>query len=564
MGQMAEYMEAMANGLARPLFAVSSLDPGVGKTTTLIQFLRVLMRSQLHTGVGALICVSRLAEIEKMVEDCGLTPDQFAVFTSDDEINGLGRPDRANARVLFTTHQMVLKRVDGRDFKDVEELLYLGKPRSLRVWDEAILPGEALTLDRDGLAALFRYLRGPFPQLVSRLEELFESLSTMKDGDRVSIPDLQETYGIDLNQLLGLMQEATATDIRVATTLWRLGGKVASVRQDGQGRKTMLDYRDILPDDLTPLLVLDASGRVRGTYTAWKEGRRNLRLLKAAPKSYRNLTTHVWNTSGGKSAFRTNSETLVSGIAATINSTPHEKFLVVHHKSGLGFDLPERLIDYVGGDRGRVRFIHWGSHNATNEFCSIPNVILAGTLFYRPSLYEAYGRMSSGTPSGDHYPEAQYNDIRLGEHADLILQAACRGAIRLCEGDSCPTTHLYIIASVQSGIRAALPNIFPGTRVVDWCPVQTVLKGRVREAVAYIEYRLDDPTCDVVKFSEVRSALGMTCSSNFRTDIRQHDQFSQALAEKGIVEWGTGSRKTAFRRLAEIHGFKDETLGSAV
>jgi hypothetical protein len=44
-----------------------------------------------------------------------------------------------------------------------------------------------------------------------------------------------------------------------------LSGKTVSVRRDGAYGNTMLDYRETLPQGLAPLVVLDASGRVRST-----------------------------------------------------------------------------------------------------------------------------------------------------------------------------------------------------------------------------------------------------------------------------------------------------------
>lgn len=44
----ADTMENMADGTCPPLIHVSSLDPGVGKTTTVICFLRALLASDAH------------------------------------------------------------------------------------------------------------------------------------------------------------------------------------------------------------------------------------------------------------------------------------------------------------------------------------------------------------------------------------------------------------------------------------------------------------------------------------------------------------------------------------
>ncbi len=98
------------------------------------------------------------------------------------------------------------------------------------------------------------------------------------------------------------------------------------------GGNTALGYRGHLPADFFPVLILDASGRVRTTYRFWERDRGGLVMLPSATKRYDNLTIHVWNKAGGKSAFRSNAGDLVEGIAATINSKPGEEWLVILHK----------------------------------------------------------------------------------------------------------------------------------------------------------------------------------------------------------------------------------------
>src|SRR5215469_13494352 len=52
-------LEAMAKGEAQPKFYLSSLDPGVGKTTAVRFFLDVLLSKPHHQDVGVLLCVAR-------------------------------------------------------------------------------------------------------------------------------------------------------------------------------------------------------------------------------------------------------------------------------------------------------------------------------------------------------------------------------------------------------------------------------------------------------------------------------------------------------------------------
>ena len=83
-------------------------------------------------------------------------------------------------------------------------------------------------------------------------------------------------------------------------------------------------------------------------------------------------------------------------IVSTIRTRPDEEWLVVYHKYNpryLEIDVPSRVIKALGNPREcKVKFLNWGNHSATNAYCDVPNVILAGTLFYEVSYYEALGR----------------------------------------------------------------------------------------------------------------------------------------------------------------------------
>ena len=71
---IAETLERMANGTCSHAIHLSSLDPGVGKTTTVIHFLKALLSSEQHREVAALVCVRRRDQIEAIVKRQTFTP----------------------------------------------------------------------------------------------------------------------------------------------------------------------------------------------------------------------------------------------------------------------------------------------------------------------------------------------------------------------------------------------------------------------------------------------------------------------------------------------------------
>jgi hypothetical protein len=110
---VADTLDHMASKTAAPVVYVSSLDPGVGKTTTVIHFLKALLESPAHQEVSALVCVNRRDQIRTIIQEAMLLDTKFAVLTADAELNAMGCAVPAKARVLFTTHSMVERRCDG-------------------------------------------------------------------------------------------------------------------------------------------------------------------------------------------------------------------------------------------------------------------------------------------------------------------------------------------------------------------------------------------------------------------------------------------------------------------
>jgi hypothetical protein len=543
--RITQTMEDMVEGSLAPKIYVSSLDPGIGKTQSIIHFIKVLLRST-HRDKGVIICVSRLNEVKSLIKELDLPEGDVGVLTSNKEINALA-PSSGMSPVLITTQQRLELRCKGGSFENVAEFHYRGKPRRLRIWDEAILPGQPITLNRDNITFLFAPLRSIHSNLADSLELLFTDLGSIKDGGRLSIPNFEEEQGVGLNDILRLLNDKTDEQKSTAEALWYLSGRLVTVRKDGLKGNTMLDYRETLPEDLAPMLVLDASARVRETYPLWEENRDNLVRLPDAVKQYDNLNLHVWKRGGGKHSFNENYGILIEGIVNTANLRPNEHWLIVHHKKKGSINVEKQVRKGFKGPSKNLHFVTWGDHSATNAYKDISNVILAGTLFYRTSYYEALGRLSANLQAidGNLTPE-QFKGIMVGEHKHLILQALCRGSVRKSEKGGCAPCNAYVIASVKSGIHNALPEVFPGSQIKPWKPVKVPLKGKVAEAVKCLSKRLSDPTVLTVPFKEVMEAINLADVKNFRKDIRRHADFIDAIAQEGIIEHGTGKYCTHF------------------
>jgi len=552
LSDQAKAMEDMANGVAKECFYLSALDPGIGKTQTLYSFVRNLVHSEPHKDVGVLICLGRLEEVENFVngiKKSGEMPSTaIAVLTSNEALNALGHPIPQEAQVLVTTQQRIEKRQRGKLLSGTDEWNFKGKPRAVRVWDETFIPGRAVTLDTDAMAGLFGILSTISPELRERVKDTFNKVEEAPDGSTFTVPDFAEEYGISIFQVIhAIGAKARVGQKEAATDLWHLSGRTVSVRRCSLNKSTLVDYRETLPPDLAPMLILDASGRVRSTYKDL-EARGLLVRLREATKRYDNLTINVWDRGGGKSAFAKHGEELCKEVARMVLTKPEEPWLIITHKPDpMAGDYERCIRQHLQGAKVDVEFITWGNHMATNAFVDRPNVILAGTLFYSIPQYEGVKRTAAARRAPDGPVSAEeIAEVRLGEFKHHVLQALCRGSVRRCIGASCAPCTAYIIADSRHGFLEALADVFLGATVQQWREEGWILSGCVGRAVAYLRAWAETAAAGAtVRFTEVAKAIGMS-PENFKKDVRSHDDFQEALATYGIVEVGGSQRKNAF------------------
>lgn len=243
---------------------------------------------------------------------------------------------------------------------------------------------------------------------------------------------------------------------------------------------------------------------------------------------------------------------LLDGVAAMVNSKPDEDWLVIHHKAkSVNFDLPLKLASKFLGNPGRLKFLTWGNHQATNAFKDVRNVILAGTLFYPSPSIEALGRAASQQPSSQGvFPQEDCRRVELGEHAHNILQALCRGSVRGCTDGVCHPCNAYVIAAKSSGIPQALAEIFPGATVREWKASKRALSGKTKLAFDFIVGKLKAAPSELVKFNAVSSVIGID-PKNLKK-LRTNQAFQEVLASEGIKELSEGRGRSGFVKAVQL------------
>lgn len=544
---------------ARKVF-LSSLDPGVGKTSCLLFFLRALLKQDYKTGV--LICINQLSQIEDIAAELKVFADRIHLWTHKDltdpkairslgldgPLEGISFAERNSAQVLITSHEQITRQMERFGSFDLAETLYFqDQPRTLRVWDEAWSPSESITVNAFKAMSVLHYINAANPDVAKELTTRLNQIVNSEDGDRFTFSHFAEKLGMERQEFVSLAPGDCEADRDVLSFLYTISGRSVSVKHDGVRGNTALTFRDIMPTNIAPLVVLDASGRVRVFYEDLVK-RDVMRRLKSAPKDYGPLKLHVWNRGGGKRSFKdpTTRAQIVEGIAKTVAKKPGEPWLIVHHKAGKGVpDLRPMICEQVdrlcpGDCRPLLRFVSWGAHKASNAYVEISNVILAGILILPPSVYEAGKRAGANIqPHLRRITGDEVHRYRVSEHANDFLQALCRSAVRKSDGKYCYPADAYCIVDDAYGVIEALPWIFPGLgEVLPWQPIDLRLTDR-QQRVFDIVAKWARTVCkgDTLKFADVQREAGIKSRTDFK-ELRDSAAFRYHCAAIGVFEVG--------------------------
>lgn len=531
----------MAEGKLPPQLYLSSLDPGTGKTLLIKHFIKTLLRSPHHEDVAVLVCLSRLEEVEKMWQALEEERREVAIWTGDERCNAKSTIPANEARVLLTTQQKLEAVCRGKSFRASTGFHYLGGPRSVRIWDESLLPGKEVFLRTDDLAGLLGYLRHPAPELHAALDRLRDQLRQASGGNTIDVPGIEEMGGeaevFAIRRLLAA-SDTPALDRERLERLIQVAGRTLPVHRSNQGDTILLDTRDTLPSDLAPMVILDASGRCRETYNLMETKRGTLKRLPAAEKDYSNLEIGLWAKGSSKASHQLDTaELLIRGIAEKIAERPDEEWLILHHKEQT--HLRERVEAHLpdGMANDNLHFLTWGNHHGTNAFADVPNVILASLLFLPPEVYQARALLCAGWHPTDGVTTQTSKAMQHGELQHDVLQGLCRASVRRMQLDgTCAPCRAWIIAAKTTGLERSLLRLFPGCQLRPWRPTGTAKLSRsMCKALAVIDQWDKEGFGDEIIFADIADEIGMD-RKDFKTRVAKTPLFREELAERGYAE----------------------------
>jgi len=511
-------------------FYLSSLDPGLGKTESYLSFLRWWKASDFEPEGSVLICLSTIREIEEVIPRSGLGKADYAVLvTASNPLNQLGRgaSERDKARVLFTTHSMMEKRLRGKLLAFNESLHFEGKARTLRIWDESLLPRTPVSIRVDDMAGLASPLRGNFPGFVAAVEAFVLSVRTMGAGGSVMVP----AFTSDISSALP-SKRLDPDEEKTVDALLRMQGCRMQVVHDRYHGLALVGATQALPDDIKPLIILDASGRVSSTYDLWETHGTNLVRLPSVAADYANLSVHVWQNPAGKKYLGNgaNRRRIVEELVRIINANPSEPWLVIGKKDSL-VEI-QKEVDDAKPRSARVEYLNWGAHFGVNDYREFKNIIVIGAWPHTSAAYQArYIAATGACPST--LSGKEWTKIKSGELKGNLLQAICRGNVRNHTGGRCGDSTVYLI--VDKGCRPLrlVRETFPGCKVLDWTPIMATPSKHAAAVIEVIKKAFEEPSLARLRKAVVLTRAGI--SAKVASGVYRHRAVAEYLTSAGLA-----------------------------
>lgn len=510
---------------------VFPIDTGLGKSTRIQNFLREWKAKGFNNGESCILFLSTVEEICRYIEAIGFDRHEVAIVTRNEEANVLGSDNHNQSRLVLTTHAMLRFRTSKKSFNKASEFYFQGKPRGLRIADEALYGAEHIHLGRDSLLQVIEPLRPRFPEWVEALEKFANRLYKIEPGTTIRFPDRFGT-GPQYSSVehggpnLTDKQQKILQHIRAARgrQLKAVSGKKYGITLIGMGHP--------LPADIGPLFIFDASARVVENYQLWADVDPNVEIMDPLVRDYDNLLVHIWKTACGRDflANPTNRDKLLRPIAKMMNADERATLLVAYMNKG-DCDLFEELKSHLDKPE-LLHFRHWGNHHGTNEFRDIDRLVVIGCHLNRDTVYQAM-HMAATRADPESVIGDEWTQMRQGHLKGNLLQAFSRGTVRQGENGQCGKCDVYFIAPPNPSPETLVREAFPNCRIEAWEPVQKALTGQAGAIVDAVRLlKAQERVGDVPK-AEVRELAGIVNESSF-ANVLKKEVVVAALSKLGV------------------------------
>lgn len=481
-------IEAMARGKWTEDFAITSLSPGLGKTqsvTNTIFYIYFHRKDLLESGIIWFIeQIEAIDIVRNELIRSGVPENAIGILHS--HVSRDEKASNSHKPILLTTQQGLLQRASNGedDFLNIFEYYYNKFPRKTRIWDEEINIVRTITVPKTDFNLLLSHNIGN-----NRLKDWFKEVETLVFGleQRVPIIKLPEPVGLSENEFTKFFTDNQKSKVdsesirNIATNIYRLCGKNARW-VDNQA----INWEEQLPSNLAPMLVLDASGRVRKTYSLWQKHRGNILRLYSPPKDYKNLSISHTNVAAGQDKLRDKGKQ--REIAVLVDETIRKEAKYKGNDKILIFTMKEfnESFEVIFDELGltsdfNVTLETWGRHRSTNQYADYEHVILIGLLSPPKARQQALARGSANVDVDQDFEDTKVESVRRTEIQSAVWQAANRSRVRKSEGNGCPTSTLWVIGNSREINSTELEALFPGTGAV----LQVFSQG-IEKAHSYI------------------------------------------------------------------------------
>lgn len=517
--------EEALEGKAEAAIHVVPSEPGSGKSTGIQRYLSSYKDKGFHpVGSSVLVILSRREEIKSYIKNAKLCTEDYSVLDSQPPAKRIaeygGLLDPQSAPILFTTSQLVMARC-GDTFTAFEDVFYKGAARPLRIWDEEFRIAEAACMTLDQLATCKVSARATLSALAAEIDLLEAKVRASMLGEVIDVP----CFG----GAIGAARKAGLLTDEQMRALMALSGRKARISQGSFKVPALVCPSHSIPADIAPLFVFDASARLTSAYKLMEDARYPVKLHPASTVSYAQANFHHMKMGVGRGSLvdAATRRKAILEAAAVINGTPGEPWIVVYNNLP-HCDFIKEFADACA-DPGRLSFVKWGDHRASNDLRAIRKVMCVGLMRYPDPGYEQAHLAASGLFAES---DADIQKMRDSELRSTMLQAFARSNMRNHELGLCGKCDVYVIDS-ERRLKEYLRQAFPDCTVNIWNASIPKLTKQQTAILSHITSLAPSVLKAKVSKADVYRHLGID-KSNFAKLVNDAN-FQKALVDAGLL-----------------------------
>ena len=509
--------------------SVVALDCGLGKTLSVVALVAAIHKLG-YDSRSVMICQSRVSELCLMNDaliEAGVPAEKIGLVHSygydplakviDGEVlhpDGSTRMGWAakpsNAKDDSSQFQFLLcshNKLRGKR-EIIKHTQYKGQPRTITIWDESFVSTEATSVGlRDLKTSIQEFENSEYGSeevapFISWLKESFNLLSdeelSQKAGNSAKVINLPHLSDLQNSEFEKLAQYK----LKDKRTEWRkylrdlLGMSLDPVRVSIAGGEAVLQFSDAVSKQLTNLVVLDASYRIRELVKIDPTLREpSFFVHRHNLKSYEDVTLHRLNYYGSRVAAESpeKSKKVANEIALVIKDLPLDEAVCLftfkwndHRKiehaatirsalTSQGIDLNSMVTLKDGSIKPRFIWKTWGQETGSNNASYCSHLFMVGVLRQQEDkfLAQLVGQSQDLLTDMD---SSSLKEAMVSEFAHLVYQASLRSRARIVSLGKALPAQLYLVLD-EPRIEGYLKEIMRGLKITEWIPQDQFFGG---------------------------------------------------------------------------------------